>query len=388
MIRPDLKNANFNFGLGEGTKVLNTCANLFELKQSLAAIDQPQQRMAATIGLLASSGLNHTQQMPEMCHLVQHFFRLTSCGFFWSDQAGDMQDAWCISPQFLNFKTLTSCMEYQASGLRTWPTFQENVLMGPVAGYLLPFQNARFYASEHFQATYASIDVRHILDVVLHDGDRPFGALLLMRSAEQGPFRPDERSLLVKLIPLLTRAFSTSINTETSYSEKEKTGFALVGEDGKYISMNQEACRIVWMLAHVVPGSFALPNDPPIEQHLENLVTLHGGLRPAAQGRAINIDNRWGRFTIMFERESRSRKVIVTLSRRIPLHSQLAFWLAKLDLPPMRQLVAWMLAQDYSRAEIAAALGVSVETVTSHIKLIYKVLGTSSSHGLFLKLAS
>lgn len=368
--------------------MLTTSSNLLQLKHSLASIGQAHQGIAATVGLLASSGLNHTQQMPEMCQLLQQFFRLTSCGFFWADQSGSMQDAWCISPHFLNFKTLMSCMEYQASGVRSWPTFQENVSMGPVAGYLLPFQNARFYASDHFHSTYAHVNVRHILDVVLHDGTRPFGAMLFMRSAQQGPFRPDERSLLVKMIPLLNMAFSTPANIETSYSEKEKTGFALVSQDGKYVSMNEEACRIVWMLTHIAPGSFAIPDDAPLELHLENLVTRYGGLRAAAQGRAIEIDNRWGRFTITFEREPRTRKVIVTLTRRIPLHSQLAFWLAKLDLPPMRQMVAWLLAQNQSRIEIAAALGVSVETVASHIKVIYKASGTSSSHGLLLKLAS
>jgi DNA-binding CsgD family transcriptional regulator len=51
-------------------------------------------------------------------------------------------------------------------------------------------------------------------------------------------------------------------------------------------------------------------------------------------------------------------------------------------------MVAWLLAQNHSRNEIAAILGVKVETVTSHIKLIYKATDTSSSHGLLLRLAS
>lgn len=32
-----------------------------------------------------------------------------------------MQDAWCLAPGFLSFKTLMSCLEYQASGTRVWP---------------------------------------------------------------------------------------------------------------------------------------------------------------------------------------------------------------------------------------------------------------------------
>jgi len=129
------------------------------LKSAISSLDQAHHGLATTIGLLSHSGLDPIQQMPEMCHLLQRLFKLTSCGFFWCDSHGNLQDAWCLSPDFLSFKTLMSCAEYQAAGERTWPTFQENVLMGAVAGYLLPFQNERFYASPHYQATYGQARV-------------------------------------------------------------------------------------------------------------------------------------------------------------------------------------------------------------------------------------
>jgi hypothetical protein len=362
-------------------------ASLIHLKHVLSPINQAHQGIAATIGLLASSGLNPTQQMPEMCHLIGKLFKLQSCGFFWSDQEGNMLDAWCTATEFLSFKTLMNCLEYQNSGDRTWPTFQENVLIGAVAGYLLPFQNERFYASSHFQATYQTIGVRHILDVVLHDGTRPFGAFLLMRSAQQGPFTPAERSLLVKLIPIMNMAFSTPSVGETQYAEKALTGFALVGQDGQYKSISEEARRIIWTLTHTQPGSFADPNDPSIEHHLEQLVTRHAAQVRPGEKFSIDIDNRWGRFNLTLEQESNTRDIIVALRRQIPLAAQLAFCLAKHDWPPMRQIVAWLLARNLSRKEIASALSLSVETVTSHIKLIYQAVGTASSHGLMIKLA-
>ncbi|MFO7542446.1 MAG: hypothetical protein R6W97_06490 [Thiobacillus sp.] len=219
----------------------------------MSPIAQAHQGIAATIGLLTTSGLNPTQQMPEMCHLLCRLFKLKNCGYFWSDQDGNMLDAWCSATDFLSFKTLMNCLEYQNSGDRTWPTFQENVLVGAVAGYLLPFQNVRFYVSPHFQTTYQTIGVRHILDVVLHDSSRPFGAMLLTRSAEQGPFTPDERKLLAKLIPIMNMAFNTPSTSETRYPEKALTGFALVGQDGQYKSISVEARRIIWSLTHTQP---------------------------------------------------------------------------------------------------------------------------------------
>jgi len=361
--------------------------NLKSFKQVLSPIDKAHQNTATTVGLLACSGLNPAQQMPEMCHLLRKFFNLTSCGFFWSDQEGNMQDAWCLSPEFLSFKTLMNCLEYQASGDRTWPTYQENVLAGAVAGYLLPFQNERFYASPHFRDTYQSINVNHVLDVVLHDGTRPFGALLLMRSAQQGPFTPDQRNLLMQLIPLLTKAFKPRQPSDTEYSEKEMTGFALVDQDGKYKAMSEEARRILWTLTHTQPGSFADPNDPSIELHLEQLVAAHKAQIGLGEKFSVNIENRWGRFTLVFEQEPRTSETVVVLHRKVPMAAQLAFSLAKLDLPPVRQIVAWLLAQNQSRKAIAAALEISTETVSSHIQRIYQTTGATSSHGLMLKLA-
>lgn len=360
--------------------------NLIQLKHALLSMHRTHQGMAATLGLLASSDLNPIQKIPDLCLLLQQFFKLTSCGFFWADEAGNMQDAWCLAPDLLSYNTLTSCQAYQASGTRAWPTFRENMLKGAVAGYLLPFQNERFYASNHYQSTYQAINVRHILDVVLHDGTRAFGAFLMMRSVEQGPFTPDERSLLVKLIPILNEAFFISSSSDIEYSERETIGFALLSQDGKYKSLSEEARRIVWTLTHCRVGSFADPNDPSIEQHLEGLVAQYAPRIQFGEKFVIEIQNRWGKFTLAFEQESKLRDTIVTLRRRIPLSSQLAFYLARLNLPPARQMVAWLLAENHSRKEIATNLGISVETVTSHIKAIYKAVGTCSSHGLFLKL--
>lgn len=275
-------------------------------KKALSLIEQVHRGIATTIGLLACSGLNPAQQMPEMCHLLGKIFNLNNCGFFWADPKGNIQDAWCTATDFLSFKTIMSCLEYQASAIRTWPPFQENVLMGPVAGNLLPFQNERFYSSPHYQATYLPINVRHILDVVLHDGTRPFGAMLLMRNAKQGSFTPDERSLLVKLIPIMNMAFSTPSAGETQYGEKAITGFALVGRNGKYKSMSEEARRIVWTLTHIKPGSFADPNDPSIELHLEQLVARHREQiqMPRGLGGAMPLDIEC--FRLLFKRKAPS----------------------------------------------------------------------------------
>jgi hypothetical protein len=359
--------------------------HLQKLKASVSRIDFAYQSIATTIGLLATSGLHADEQMPDMCHLLKHIFKLQTCGFFWSDKAGNMEDAWCLTPDFLNFKMLTSCHEFQRSGNRAWPTFQENVLRGAGAGYLIPFQNERFYSSPHFQLAYAPINVRHILDVVLHDGMRPLGAFLMMRSEAQGCFTPDERRLMERLIPILNQAFSVA-PMKSQYSAKEASGFALVGQDGKCKSMSEEARRIVWMITHTQLGSFAKHHDLLLEEHLEQLVAKYHAQIDSTVKFSVDLDNCWGRFNLMLERESKTQDTIVILRRKIPSASQLAFSILQFNFPPIRQIVAWLLAQNKSRNEIAITLETCVDTVSDHIKHIYKATGTSSSHGLLMRL--
>jgi hypothetical protein len=366
--------------------MLKPSSNLINIKVLIGELEYKRNNDTTSIGLMAYSGLNNTQLIPELCRLLQRTFNLAECGFFWSDSQGSLLDAWCTAPQFLNFNTLMSCAQYQASGHRTWPTFTENVLMGAMCGYLLPFQNERFYASEHYKAVYQPMGVRHLLDVVLHDGHRPFGAFLLMRTTSQGTFTPDERSFLAKLIPTLTAAFCANSDHEVSYSDQTSTGFASISREGSVRFMDAKAASVVWALSYDKPGAFAQPNPQTLMQHLHQIIRPYWNQVLAGERFSWTIQNRWGRFNLAFSQHHESPDIILHLSKHTPLHTHLITKLHTLNLPPMRQMVAWLLTLNHSRQQIADALGITQETATSHIKTLYKETNTQSGHGLLLKL--
>ncbi|MGC2164482.1 MAG: helix-turn-helix transcriptional regulator [Gallionella sp.] len=367
---------------------INDSSGLIKLKQLTAGLDRKNQSIATTVGMLACSDINNTELMPEMCHLLKLHFNLKSSGFFWCDEKGNMTDAWCLSPAFLRNNSMASYLGYQTSKIGGWPTFKQNVLLGATAGYLLPFQNERFYASEPYAKNFQPIGVRHVMDVVLHDGMRPFGAFLMMRDTEQGKFTQEERKLLLKLIPIFNNAFLRSEHANTRYAKKETAGFALLCRDRKYKSMSDEARRIVWMLTRTTPGSFVNSNDENIERHLEQLAEKCFAQSTTHGSHYYNVATRWGKFHLAFEQQQDTNDIVVALCRNVPLLSQLVFALLDYDFPPVRLIVAWLLAQNKTRNQISSALNISIETVTDHIKLIYKATGTNSSHGLLLHLES
>ena len=311
-----------------------------------------------------------------------------SAVFFWSDAQGCLQDAWCTAPQFLNFNTLMSCAQYQASGQRTWPTFTENVLMGAMCGYLLPFQNERFYASEHYKTVYKPMGVRHLLDVVLHDGRRPLGTFLLMRSQSKGMFTPDERSFLAKLIPTLSVVFASRPHVEVAYSDQTNTGFSSITREGVVRFMDAKAASVVWALSYDQPGTFAQPNTSTLTEHLHRIIQPYFSQVLAGERFSWMIENRWGRFNLAFSQHHESPDIVLHLSKHTPLYTLLISKLHAFNLPPMRQMVAWLLTLNHSRQQIAEALGITQETAASHIKTLYKETSTQSGHDLLLKLMS
>lgn len=366
--------------------MLQNLSRFINIKGLLNEIEYEQNNNATSIALMSYSGIDNTQLMPELCLFLKRTLNLSECGFFWSDVQGNLVDAWCTAPQFLCFKTLMTCAEYQASGDRVWPTFTENVLLGPTCGYLLPFQNEKFYASPHYQSVYKPMGVRYLLDVVLHDGTRPYGAFLMMRSAKDGAFTPDERNYFSKLIPTLTSAFQPSDQPESQSSDLMHVGFAVMTRDEEVRFMDAKASSIVWALTYDEPGAFARPDAPSLEEGLRKIVKPHWSRLLQGEQFTFDIKNRWGLFQMSFIKQHDSDGIVINFSKSVPLHAHLINKLHALNLPPTRLMVAWMLVLNYSRQQISKALGVSEETVTSHIKTLYRETNTQSGHSLLLKL--
>jgi len=358
---------------------------MYKIKKLIHQYGNTRALDAATIALLVSTKIQDTVLIPEICQTLKSIFDLQECGFFWSDSNGAFIDAWCTSPHFLNFNTLSSCAKFQAEGERNWPTFTENVLAGPVCGYLLPFQHEGLYASAHFKMVYEPLGVKYILDLVLHDGERPYGAFLMMRSLSQGSFSSEERDFLVGLISVLNGVFHAE-TSEVTYSDKLNVGFSVVSEDGEVNHIDSIASSVIWALAYDQPGSFASPDAPPLNRQLEKIIAPH--LQQALKGERLffSVKNRWGCFNVTLEKQFPSRQISVQLQKRVPLYTEIVNKLHLMKLTPMQHLVAYLLALNESRQEIAELLGISIETVTSHIKSIYKHTETHSSHSLLLKL--
>lgn len=108
--------------------------------------------------------------------------------------------------------------------------------------------------ADYYQALMVPAGARHVLSVALREGGRVTGALSLVRSAQEGAFRPRERELLATLAPLLALGYRLARERAAqvpapeppsgdlacwerlSPREREVAGHAMRGESNKQIA--------------------------------------------------------------------------------------------------------------------------------------------------------
>ena len=362
----------------------NQMANIRHIVKSLPV---EYRSLAAAIGLLATSGLNSHHVMRTLPDLLRQLMPIDIAGFFWANAEGEMIDAYVETPHFLRAEVVLSCMRFQAEAKGNWPSFQENVLAGAGAGYLQRYQTDHFYQSEHYQLAYAPIDIQHIIDVVVHDGNRPYGAFLLMRTSKQPRFNALEINFLRVITELLVYTYSLPVASNTPATRSYDAGILVLSKLGDIEFCNLNAHQILWMLSRDPATPMQIENDDGlpslVRSHCSQGVEqarLHGGCQE-------HYSNHWGEFLLRYEASANKATVAVQMTQIQPYPCYLAKKIAQENLSPMRLMVAWLLSKGLSRKEIARRLEISPDTVAEYIKSIFDHFNISSTTELILKLS-
>lgn len=316
----------------------------------------------------------------ELCH------RAIACdtlGYFWADAEGAMTNAYCEQPFFLRADVVTSCMRYQQAAPENWPSFNENVLTGPVSGYLQRYQTPDFYRSVHFAETYAQIGAHHILDAVVHDGAVPRGCFLMMRGKDSGPFSAAEIEQSRRICDMLLLT-SSAAPPPPSASRRSDAGRAIALPGGALRFVDSAAHQSLWMLTRQIGGApFGTDEEAPAA-----MLTRALGDEMAqawATGRvSIQRECPWG--CIEIDLVVTGEELLVSFSQIEPYHAELARRLARSGLAPAKIIICWLLVAGAQRKQIAALMEISMDTLSEHISAIYKALGVRSATELAVRL--
>lgn len=337
-------------------------------------------------GLMCASTADYKLIFREAVDLLRKILPADTIGFFWSDPSGNMIDAYVEKPALLSVEAFLAHQLYIEADARNWPSFNENVLAGPVAGFLLPYQTDTFYASDMFAVSYQRIGVRHIMDAVAHDGRNPHGSYLFMRSPSLGPFGADDVDLALTIARLTTLAFGPRGTTIIDSSRLVDAGLIIIGEDGSVAYYNNEAFQSLWLVER--GGNIPIIGGP--EVGFESLAAKFCAefVEAARKGENMSrhIKSRWGDFEIRSEPVGGVTAIRMMQSRPFTYH--IATKLIEWDLPARRLTVCWLALMGLSRKEIASAAGISVDTVGEHLEAVFKRCGVNSTMELLLRVAA
>lgn len=363
-----------------------TAQKLMQIRDVVRQAPAEHRQVLQNIGLLASSGVNshHVARIVPM--LLRKIIPIDIAGFFWSNQVGEMVDAYVETPYFLSADVLLSCMRFQNEEKGNWPSFTENVLLGPVAGYLQRYQTPHFYESEHFKFTYGRINMQHISDAVVHDGIRPYGSFLLMRSRQSGVFTDDDLHTLKLAMSLLPSAFHFASNSHVPTKRTYDLGILVVDKMLTRLFCNLIAHQILWMMTRDV----SMPLKFDSNDQIDNLIKMScamGVKQAILQGTYTETKFcHWGEFLIKYIYDSEHETVAINLQQMQPYPCHLAIKLNQESLTPVRTTVTWLLLNGYVRKEIAQLLKIVDLTCAEHIQEVFNYFNVNSTNELILKI--
>lgn len=354
--------------------------------RDIVRLAHPIQRNVLTnIGMLASSGINSHHVVRIVPMLLRKIMPIDIAGFCWSNSTGDMIDAYAETPYFLSADILQSSMRFQNESKGNWLPFKENVMAGASAGNIQRFQNDTFYNSDHFINHYGRINMRHLVDFVVHDGSRPYGVFFLMRSAEKGAFTPKEVEVLKTVTTLLPNAFKTPIQTDVLTKRTYDLGIVIVDKKLNRKFCNLTAHQILWMMTR----NSETPMQFDADDCLDNLIkqSCKHGIQQAIKHQNFTETRNcyWGEFIVKYNYDQELETIAINLQQMQPYPCHVAIKLSQEDLSPARLMITWLLLKGCVRKEIAKLLEIAEDTVAEHIQAIFKHFAVTSTVDLVLK---
>jgi hypothetical protein len=122
-------------------------ASVQRIRDFVGARTGTQASLLTAFGLLCAGSADYKLVVRDAVTLLRRILPADTIGFFWSDSEGNMIDVYVEKAALLSVETFLAHQLFIEADPRNWPTFNENVLAGPVAGYLLSYQTENFYAS-------------------------------------------------------------------------------------------------------------------------------------------------------------------------------------------------------------------------------------------------
>lgn len=327
---------------------------------------------AAHIRQLCSLGLPAEAIMPALLRSIHVPAPCDFAAFFWVDDAGDMTHMY--SEKMLSAEATGRYFErHYESAIHA---FRERILA--MARDREPSRetvvDAKTRASDYYREILEPLGAYRILHAIVQDRGSPLGLMALYRPQEAAAFGAAERTIVETacryLLPAL-RCEAGPAGTD-QFRESGQAALLVCARDGQVkqasgrghaLLAQASGCRIN---RHTMAGELK-------QSGLALLRRLLAGAAadPAADAPFQNLQstNEWGSFRLRAYPLGEDFGVLI--ERHEHLFVRLVDAMRGLQLSAQQREVALQLARGETNAQIAQALGVSLNTASYHVKQLY-----------------
>jgi DNA-binding NarL/FixJ family response regulator len=236
--------------------------------------------------------------------------------------------------------------------------------------------------SKYYNEVLRPLEAHHVMYGIVREQGQAVGQLSLYRPKSSAPFSQEERSNLNSIMRYVAHAVShrESEGTAQEFLDSEDDAVLLIDAQGN-VRHQSAASRKLLLLAIQTPGERHEVMTAAVGSMPSELQRLVERLRGVFSGRdasppSLVVNNRWGRFVLRAysmaeEPGARDALIAIRIQRQEPMLVRFVVALNNLDLSPQQCAVAVGLAKGASNRELAAAMGVTLNTVSYHVKQLF-----------------
>lgn len=223
-------------------------------------------------------------------------------------------------------------------------------------------------------------------------GGQGYGFMSVYRELKHGPYTDEEQSRLACAVEALAALDSPNNPLAAlppcALKESDESKL-LIRADGTMAARSMEAMRLIYLLggANMFTLEWARPDWLALPDQIRATAQALFRLQEHEARRRIRIDQSWGRFDFVLEKMSDreiagAAVVMIGIRYHEPIDITVARRLAGWPLSPREKRILVAATRTANLAELAEALGITVNTLKSYNKELVDRLGVESRQAL------
>lgn len=333
---------------------------------------------------LCCLGFSGQQLVPSLLKSLRRLIGADSAAFFWVDVSGHMTDLYAERVLPSPATRLYFERYYDADGSSFRDSLVRRLRSREDVCVVTPSREHE--RSEFYNDIYRPLGAHHVMYGIVREQARAIGQLSLYRPKAAQPFSSPERAELASVMRYLAHGLSGAPlrnDTATRFIDSGDDAVILIDGRGEIHTMSAAARRLLALATQAGVRRRDVGDNATAGRSM--LHELVGRLRSSldvddARPPCVSVVNAWGRFVLRAyftadEAGAGERALFaIRIARQEPLLLRFVTALDRLELSPQQREVAVGLADGLSNPELAARMGITVNTVASHVKQLFEKL--------------